>query len=333
MASERLEWFRLGGTLKKNWTKIAATAGPAIIIAAVFWEMVRMNPDYRFLVEPWALRGTELTQGTVFLVLGALLMFVGAVTAWEGSLRPAVSASIVAFVVIAATVVAFVFADKDFSFTFSPVSTGILSLLLAAGVAISLRSLLGGKSGLFKRALPVFVVVWIVIGGLMAVTLMNTTVAMPTWQTVFVVFLTIGALAVAIRPLDMGANRMLIVSTVAVWITIIASAGAMRQALVDAQLEFVFPDGTTGLAAAYKDTQAAGGWWLAGLGVTVAFVGAVGMWARRRDLVATIARAKRQRAAAEVSAREIAEAQEAYERELVEAQAASGSEAPTESSD
>jgi hypothetical protein len=315
--------------LKKYWTKIAAAAGPAIIIASAFWEMARMNPDYRFIVQPWALRGTDLTQGTVFMTLGVLLLIVALVTAWEGSLNPAVSAGVVAFVVIAATVVAFVFADKDFAFTFSPVSTAMVSMLLAAGVAMALRSLLGKKIVFFKRALPLFILAWAAIGGLMALTLINVDIEVPTWQTIFVVFLAIGALALAIRPANMGANRMLIVSTVAVWVTIVASAGAMRQALIDAQMAFVFPDGTTGLSAAYKDTQAAAGWWLAGLGVTVAFVGAVGLWARRRDLVATIARAKRQRAAAEVSAREIEEAQAAYEQEL--AAAAASAATPTDS--
>lgn len=318
--------------MKKNWTKIAAAVGPAIIIASAFWEMARMNPDYRFLVQPWALRGTELTQGTVFIVLGVLLLVVGMVTAWEGSVSPAVSAGVVAFVVIAATVVAFVFADKDFAFTFTPVFTGLISMLLAAGVAMALRSLLGAKNGLFKRALPLFFVAWAIVGGLMAVTLINVDIEVPTWQSIFVVFLAIGALSLAIRPANMGANRMLIIGTVAVWATIIASAGSMRQSLVDAQVAFVYPDGATGLSAAYQDTQAAGGWWIAGFGVTVAFVGAVGMWARRRDLVATIARAKRQRAAAEVSAKEIADAQAAYEQELVDAQAAVAPTAPPEAS-
>lgn len=305
--------------MKKNWTKIAAAVGPAIIIATVFWEMARMNPSYRFLVNPWAMRGTELTQGTVFAVLGILLLIVAVVTAWEKSLTPAVSAGVVAFVVIAATVVAFVFANEDFTFRFSPVSTAVVSLLLASGVAVALRSLFGRDGGLFKRALPIFVVAWILIFGLMAITLIDVTIDVPTWQSIFVVFLAIGALAVAIRPLDMGANRMLIISTVAVWVTITASAGAMRQALIDAQLAHVSADGTTNISAPFKDTQAAAGWWLAGFGATIAFVGAVGLWARRRDLVATIARAKRQRAAAEVSAKEIADAQAAYDRELVEA--------------
>ncbi|MGI9667532.1 MAG: hypothetical protein ACR2N2_10570, partial [Acidimicrobiia bacterium] len=65
----------------------------------------------------------------------------------------------------------------------------------------------------------------------------------------------------------------------------------------------------------YKDTQAAGGWWLAGLGATILFVGAVGLWAKRRDVVAAIARARKQREAAETSAKEIADAAEAYAAE------------------
>ncbi len=50
-------------------------------------------------------------------------------------------------------------------------------------------------------------------------------------------------------------------------------------------------------------------------GTFIVFVGAVGLWAKRRDIVAAIARAKKQREAAEESSREIQEAAEAYARE------------------
>jgi protein-S-isoprenylcysteine O-methyltransferase Ste14 len=73
--------------------------------------------------------------------------------------------------------------------------------------------------------------------------------------------------------------------------------------------------GVFGIGAQYKDTQAAAGWWLAGFGTFVIFIGAVGLWAKRRDIVAAIARAKKQRKAAEISTREIEEAAEAYARE------------------
>ncbi len=294
--------------MKKNWTKIAVALGPAIIIASVFWEVARTKPDYKFVVSPWALRGTEMIHGDVFLALGISLLVVALLTAWEGSLRPTVSASIVGLIVVAATVVAFVYADDDFSLNVNPVTAIILSIMLAAGVSMALRSLFGAQSRWFKRAIPVFAVSVVVIGGIIALTVMNTVIEVPTWQAVFVVFLALGGLSLAIRPLDMGANRMLIIATVATWMTITASGGAMRQTLIDNQT-------VADAAAQYKDTQAAAGWWLAGMGVTIAFVGAVGIWARRRDLVASLARARKQRAAAETSAREIREAQEAYEQE------------------
>lgn len=302
--------------MKKNWTKIAAAAGPLIIIASVFWEFARVNPDYRFLIQPWAIRGTEMDQGTVYVVLGSLLLVTALATAWEGSLRPAVSASIVAFVVVAATVSAYVFVDRTVSLTMNPVTVAILAILMASAFAMALRSLFGKQSVIFKRALPLFLIGLVVIGGIMSATVMNTTLEARVWVVVFIIFLAIAALALAIRPLDMGANRMLIVATVAVWMTIVFSAGSLRQTLIDTQLMTDQGDGVVGIAAQYKDTQAAGGWWLAGFGATVAFVGAVGIWARRRDLVAAIARARRQREAAEVSAREIKEAEEAYRAEL-----------------
>ncbi|MCB1247384.1 MAG: hypothetical protein KDB69_08965, partial [Acidimicrobiia bacterium] len=255
-------------------------------------------------------------QGALFLSLGALLLIVALATAWEGSLKPAVSAAIVGFVVVAATGVALIFGDRDISLTLNPVNSAVLAILLAGAFAVSLRSLLGASVGLFKRALPVFAVMFVALFGLAFATVMDTTVTSPLWVAVFVVFLAIGALTLAIRPLDMGANRMLIVATVAVWATIVFSAGAIRETLIDTQLTTEQSNGVIGIAAQYKDVQAASGWWLAGFGATIAFVGAVGIWAKRRDLVAALARARKQRAAAEESAREIAEAEEAYRQEF-----------------
>jgi hypothetical protein len=50
-------------------------------------------------------------------------------------------------------------------------------------------------------------------------------------------------------------------------------------------------------------------------------VGAIGLWAKRRDIVAALARARKQRAAAEESAREIQDAFDEYQREQTEAAA------------
>jgi hypothetical protein len=145
----------------------------------------------------------------------------------------------------------------------------------------------------------------------------------PAWIVVLIVFLVMAGLSISIRPGNVAANRMMIFATVAGWGVVVFSAGAIRQSLITAQKAFLQTDGSAGVAAQYKDVQTAGGWWLAGLGVTIAWVGAIGLWAKRRDIVAALARARRQRAAAEESAREIQEALEAYEREQAQATASS----------
>lgn len=304
--------------MKKNWTKIAVALGPALIIASVFWEFARMQPDYKFLIEPWSMKGTEMIHGDVFFTLGVLLLIAGVATSWEKATKPLYSAAITVFIVAAAVGVAAVYADKDVSVTINLVYAGILSLILASALSVGLKSRLRDKSGLFKRALPLFGVLFVVLLGIMLATVVDTTVTMAAWTAILIVMGYFGALVLTLRPTDMAANRMLIIGNVAVWATITASAGAMRSTLMTTQLEL------NGISAQYKDTQAALGWWIAGFGVTLAFVGAVGLWAKRRDYVAAIARAKKQRAAADKSTREIQEALDSYEAEIA-ARASSGS--------
>jgi len=302
--------------VKKNWTKIAIALGPAIILASIAWEYARTNPSYGFLIEPWAIRGYETDHGAVFIALAVLLLIGGLVTSWERALDNKVSAAIAASFVVAATVFAFAFGERELTISVTTVLNVMLSFLLAASLAMALRSLLGGRNRFFTRAWPTFLVAWIGFFGLFAVTLVGSEIRTQLWPVILVVGLLCGGLSVTIKPVNMAANRMLIFSSVGAWGVILLSAGAIRQSLIDAQLETVQLGGATGLSVQYKDTQAAAGWWLAGFGVTVLFVGAVGLWAKRRDIVAAIARARRQRAAAEQSAKEIADAAAAYEAEI-----------------
>jgi len=306
--------------VKKNWTKIALAVGPATLIATIVWEYARTKPDYGFLIQPWAVRGYEAgNHGWIFVSMGGLLLVGGLLTSWEGSMKPSVSAGVTAYLLVAATGFTAFFTlgtpREELTVTISTVNATLISLLLAAALALSLRSLFRERSAIFKRALPVFIVTFAIFLALMSATVTGSEVTSKLWIVVFVVFLLVAALAISIKPNDVAANRMLIFTTVAAWAVVVLSAGAIRQTLVDAQNAFDQGGGVTGVAAQYKDTQAAGGWWLAGLAMTVLFVGAVGLWAKRRDIVAAMSRAKRQRAAAEQSAREIQEALEAFERE------------------
>ena len=301
--------------MKKNWTKVALALGPIIMIASISWEYARTAADYNYLVQPWSMRGYESVHGWVIVLAGVLLLIGGLFTSMERSMQPRYSALIVGYIVVAATVFAAFFARDSISLTMSPVTIGLLSVLLAAAISLALRSLLGESNRWLNRALFTFTPLVIVLYVVFGTTLSGTTVTIPTWGLVFVVFLALGSMSLAIKPIDMGANRMMIVSAIVGGGLIWLRAGALRQSLIELQKETDQGGGLFGISAQYKDTQAAAGWWIAGLGTFIIFVGAVGLWAKRRDIVAAIARAKKQRQAAEISSREIQEAAEAYAQE------------------
>lgn len=301
--------------MKKNWTKIAIALGPAIIIASVVWEVARVNQSFSFVIAPWSIRGYDSDHGALYAALGILLLLGGLAVSWEGAMRNRISIAISAYFVVASTAFAFILADREITLTVTTVMSVVVATILATATSLALRSTLGQRIRFFRRAMPSFLIVFALVVGVLSATVVGSELELETWILVLFVALLSGGLSIAIQPIGLAANRALIVASVAAWAVIVMSAGAMRQHLIEIQMATVQADGTTGLSAQYKDVQAAPGWWLAGLGATILFVGAVGLWARRRDIVATHARARRQRAAAEVSAREIQEAAEAYAAE------------------
>lgn len=285
------------------------------MLASIFWEYARTSPDYNFLIEPWSVRGFEIVHGAVIGVAAALLLLGSLLTSMQRAMKPRNSALIVSYIVVAATGFTAMFARDSITITISPSTNVILSILLGSVLSLALRSLLGDSVKLLSRATLTLIPLSLVFFLLFAASIMDDPISVPAWLLVFIVFLTNGMLSIAIRPIDMGANRMLLMASVAGWGLVTFSAGAIRQSLIDIQMVTDQGGGVFGIAAPYKDTQAAGGWWLAGFGGFVMFIGAVGLWAKRRDVVAAVARAKKQRAAAEQSAREIQDAADAYARE------------------
>ena len=285
-------------------------------MAATFvWEYARTNSEFSFLIEPWALRGYDVDQGEIFLVASILVLIGAIATSWEGALRTPVAASITAYLVIAGTVFAAVYGDETVTINLTAVANVVLSLVFASAVSLGLRSLLGERIALFRRALPMGLVLFVASFLTLRFTIQGEEVTMETWLVVFLLLLLAAGLALSISPSNMSANRMLILVSVLYWGLIVFSAGAIRETLVQVQTETVQLGGAIGVSAQYKDTQAASGWWMAGFGATLLFIGAVGLWAKRRDVVAAIQRARKQRAAAEKSAKEIADAAEAYAQE------------------
>jgi hypothetical protein len=59
---------------KKNWTKSAKALGPAILVSTYAWEFARTNPDYTFLIQPWAMRGDEMVHGVVMGLFSAAVV-------------------------------------------------------------------------------------------------------------------------------------------------------------------------------------------------------------------------------------------------------------------
>lgn len=285
------------------------------MLASIFWEYARTSPDYNFLIEPWSVRGFEIVHGAVIGVAAALLLLGSLLTSMQRAMKPRNSALIVSYIVVAATGFTAMFARDSITITISPSTNVILSILLGSVLSLALRSLLGDSVKLLSRATLTLIPLSLVFFLLFAASIMDDPISVPAWLLVFIVFLTNGMLSIAIQPIDMSANRMLLMASVAGWGLVTFSAGAIRQSLIDIQTVTDQGGGVFGIAAPYKDTQAAGGWWLAGFGGFVMFIGAVGLWAKRRDIVAAVARAKRQRAAAEQSTREIQDAADAYARE------------------
>jgi len=301
--------------LKKNWTKIALAVGPAIMMGSITWEYARNSADYTYLVQPWSIRGHETIHGWIIVAAAILLLIGGLFTSMERSMQPRYSALIVGYIVLGATAFAAFFAKDSITVTFSTLYIIFLSFMLAGAISLSLRSLRGDSIKWFRRSFLTFIPLFVMFFLLLTATVSGTSVTVATWLFVFVLMLSIGVMSLAIKPVDMGANRMMIIASLLGGGVVWFSAGAIRQSFIEIQLETDQGGGLFGVAAQYKDTQAASGWWIAGLGTFIIFIGAVGLWAKRRDIVAAIARAKKQREAADESSREIQEAAEAYARE------------------
>ena len=225
--------------MKKNWTKIAIALGPAMLISTYVWEFSRTNPDYKFLIEPWAMRGDEMVQGEVYVALGVVLLIAGLATSWERATKPLYSVLIVVFIVVAGAAVTSNYSETTFNLTISPVLGFLLATIISISIALALRSQLRNRLKIFSRALPLFAVSFIVVMGLISVTVLNTTVSTEAWIALLVVMLFSAAVALAIKPIDMAANRLLVMAVVTTWGVIVFSAGAIRQTLIDTQLSTI----------------------------------------------------------------------------------------------
>jgi len=293
--------------VKRNWMQTVVLVGPTLTMASIFWELARTNSSYTYLVEPWSIRGTETVHGLVFFAIGLALLVAGALVVWPGSQRPTTSMGIVALMVLEATTIAALFGpgaiDASINLVWGivlAVALGIVTwrlVRLAIGERVEISKLVSSGGRLIAMG------IWF---GILQATLIGRSLSVPLAVAVFLVFALIGFLATTGEPRGLAANRMLIVSSAIGWLTVTLSAGALRSTLLRLQTE------AEGISAAYRDVQVAPGWWLAGFGMVLLFVGSVGVWAARRDTMLAAMRARHQREAADKSRREIEEAMERF---------------------
>lgn len=112
----------------------------------------------------------------------------------------------------------------------------------------------------------------------------GTAIIYGTSEPLLIVLVALGAAAlvsaaIVTGPAELTANRMLILSTIAGGVAVVASAGASRNDLLAEQLA------SSGVADQYGDTSLAIGYYIALLGFFLALVGASAMWQQRREAI------------------------------------------------
>ncbi len=296
--------------MKRDWARAIGIGGALVVVISIVWEFARMQPDNNYLANPWAHRGYESVHGTIFATIGLVLLVAVLLVASKASQSLWNSLAIVAAMIIAGWLIALVFAGGE---DVTVASDSIVAFLLAVAIGIGIafgatryaeaRSLdavantLGGATGTLIKMAIIFVVtilLGLIIGDEMTV---------PAHVGILIIMVLLGVVTSLMKTPSMAANRMLIASALVAGTAIGFSGAAIRSTLIRLQSET-----DPFIPGQYRDTQVTWGYFLANIGVILVFIGAVMLWARRRDIVQSQQRAAKQREAAEASARELAAA-------------------------
>jgi uncharacterized membrane protein len=291
------------GFYRRNRSLFLLLLGAGLMATSPLWEYVRMKPDYRYIVSPWALRGWHTTPGLVIAAFGVAAIILGVPLALRLLKGGLVSSLVVA--VLAAVFITLVPVVADAS---GRQVNGFAKWCLALFVALALMALV-------RLALPSSLatgwrrsILFVIFAGatVAAVFFVFPDVfgdrQVPLWILALIVGVGFGILALSRRPFEIAPHRLLIDLVSLGWAVALFCAGAVRSTLLNMQLQQM------GIAAEYRDIQMTAGVLIAWAGGLLAFAGAVALWARRRDELAERTRAGRQLAVAEISARELQEA-------------------------
>ena len=290
----------------KHAIRNLAVFGGVLVTASVAFEYVRMAPSYRLIVEPWSIRGYDLTQGRVVAALGIGSIIITLLAASkQGS--PVFNA-LVGFGIWLAAILIAQFPDPE-PLTLELASFPALAILAVLSYILTrtIMNLAGDRIGTDHRRY----VKWGLFAAILAISFLA--IARPNFvvpnsletdlSVVIAVVLGVIVIAATIAPpRQLAVARLAMITALMSWATIGTVGTSARTKLIQSQIEVM------GVSGTYRDTQITSGVMIAFAGIVMVFLATVGIWARKRDRLEVIARAKRQQDAAAQSAAELAAA-------------------------
>jgi hypothetical protein len=291
------------GFYKRNRSLFLILLGTGLMATSVFFEYVRVKPDYRYIVQPWSIRGYETTQGWVILA-GALAALALALPL---SLR-LLKGRFIESLLVAGLATTFVTLVPVFAHApeQQPGVMLVWGLALFLGIAaVALVSRLLPKEALGSWRKPTLFGVFAgitVLAGLVVYHRLLANRAVPLWVLLLILMVTLDIMLISRRPKELAPYRLLLIGVTLIWVVALICAGALRSTLLHLQFDAM------GIAAEYRDIQITSGILITWAGGLLAFAGSVALWARRRDELEEHSRAGQQLAVAAVSAAELEEA-------------------------
>lgn len=285
----------------KNRPLTLLVIGVVLMGTSPAWEYARVRPDYPFLVSPWSMRGYEFTQGLVIAACSAAILVLALLLS-RGVVKEttAHAAGVVAFVTLFATGV-------GIATGIDGVVVGGLGLIMLAFLGASVLGIVGarfyaeGTAKWIRNASKVGI--WLVGTAAILLGILRPLFGgkeRPLWLVLLVVFAILGTFTLLRPPRALAPWRSVINSIFAVWIIATTMASSLRAEL--SQLQFA----TNGVGAEVTDIGITSGVLIAWGGGLLALVGAIGLWAKRRDEIAAHERARRQQEAARESEKQLA---------------------------
>lgn len=99
--------------MKRYRPQILLLIGAAITMMSILWELVRMNPQTSYLVDPWSRRGYQSVHGSLIFTIGGLILIFGLLTFFNSSLKPLWSRLIALVMALGAVVVAMLYGGSE----------------------------------------------------------------------------------------------------------------------------------------------------------------------------------------------------------------------------